>query len=63
MTKAVSQLLDSFDALTDTDKHQAALEILRRAAPEGDLAEAALLEAADGLFGALDSEEAGHAQP
>ncbi len=30
MTATVRQLLDSFDALPDADKHQAALEILRR---------------------------------
>jgi hypothetical protein len=63
MTATVRQLLDSFDALSDADKHQAAVEILRRYAPaaEGDLPEAALVEAADELFRALDAEEAGHA--
>ncbi len=64
MTAPVRQLLDSFDALSDADKHQAAVEILRRyaAAVEGDLPEAALVEAADELFRALDAEEAGRAQ-
>ena len=49
MTASVRQLLDSFDALSDADKHQAAVEILRRfgAAAEGDLPDAALIEAAD----------------
>jgi hypothetical protein len=63
MTATVRQLLDSFDALSDTDKHQAAVEILRRVGgtTEGDLPEAALLEAADELFRALDVEESGHA--
>ncbi len=63
MTAPVRQLLDSFDALSDADKHQAAVEILRRyaAAAEGDLSEAALVEAADELFRALDAEEAGDA--
>jgi hypothetical protein len=62
MTATVQQLLDSFDALSDTDKHQAAIEILRRVGgAEGDLPETALAEAADELFRALDAEEAGHA--
>ena len=63
MTATVRQLLDSFDALSDADKHQVAVEILRRlgAAAQGDVPEAALVEAADELFGALDDEEAGHA--
>jgi hypothetical protein len=63
MTTAVQQLLDSFDALPDAEKHQAAVEILRRvsASVGGDLPEAALVEAADELFRALDAEEAGHA--
>jgi hypothetical protein len=63
MTATVRQLLDSFDALSEADKHQAAIEILRRytAAAEGDLPEAALVEAADELFRALDAEEAGDA--
>jgi hypothetical protein len=31
MTTAVQQLLDSFDALSDTEKQEAAAELLRRA--------------------------------
>ncbi len=64
MTTAVQQLLIAFDGLPEADKHQAAVEILRRvsAAVEGDLPESALVEAADELFRALDAEEAGHAQ-
>jgi hypothetical protein len=63
MTATVQQLLDSFEALPEADKHQVTVEILRRsaAAAEGDLPEAALVEAADELFRALDAEEAGHA--
>ena len=62
MTTPVRQLLDAFDALPDADKHQAAVEILRRLGPaEGDVPEAALLQAADELFRALDGEEAGPA--
>jgi hypothetical protein len=64
MTSAVEQLLKSFDALSEGEKHQAAVEILGRVsgAVEGDLPEAALVEAAEELFRALDAEEASHAQ-
>jgi hypothetical protein len=63
MTAAVQQLLEAFDALSEVDKHQAAVEILRRfGSAAGDLPEDALVEAADELFSALDREEAGHAQ-
>jgi hypothetical protein len=59
----VAQLLEAFDALSEGDKHLAAVAILRRvsATTEGDVPESALLEAADELFRALDAEEAGHA--
>lgn len=64
MTGAVQQLLNSFDALPEPEQQQAAMEILRRvAAPsEGDLPDAALVEAAEALFRSLDEEETGHAQ-
>jgi hypothetical protein len=63
MTAAVRQLLESFDALPEADKHQAAVEILRRAitGTTGDLPESTLIEAADELFRTLDKEESGHA--
>jgi hypothetical protein len=63
MSAAVQQLLDSFDALAEVDKHQIAVEILRRFASTGagDLPEEALVEAADELFRALDAEEERHA--
>jgi hypothetical protein len=35
MTHAVEKLLMSFDAMTDAEKHIAAVELLRRAWPEG----------------------------
>ena len=65
MTSAVQQLLESFDALPEADRHRAAVEILRRALPasEGDLPDSALVAAADELFRALDAEEAADAQP
>jgi hypothetical protein len=63
VTATARQLLDSFDALSDADKHQVAVEILRRfaGAVEGDLPESALVEAAGELFRTLDQDEAGHA--
>jgi hypothetical protein len=63
MTASVQKLLDSFEALSESDKHQAAVEILRRftGSVEGDLSDSALVEVADELFRALDAEEAGHA--
>ena len=64
MTTKVRELLGAFDALPEAEKHQAAVEILRRVSSdaEGDLPESALLEAAEELFLALDAEEAGHAK-
>jgi len=63
MSAAVQQLLDAFDALPEADKHQVAVQILRRfaGAEAGDLSEEALTGAADELFRALDAEEARHA--
>jgi hypothetical protein len=58
MTDAVRRFLEAFDALTEPDKHQAAIEILRRVSCEGNLSETALVEAADELFRSLDAEEA-----
>jgi hypothetical protein len=63
MSAAVQHILESFNALTEADKHQVAVEILRRCGivGTGDLPEKALVEVADELFRALDVEEAGHA--
>jgi Ca2+-binding EF-hand superfamily protein len=63
MSGAVQQLLHSFDALPEEDKHQAVVEILRRFGSdrEGDLPEDTLIEAADELFRILDDEEVGRA--
>ena len=48
MTTAVQALLETFDALSDAERREAAVEILRRMTPaEGELPEGALLEAAD----------------
>ncbi len=63
MTSTVQHLLESFDAMPDADKHQAAVEILRRftGALEGNLPDSTLVGAADELFRTLDEQEASHA--
>jgi hypothetical protein len=61
MTDAVHRLLQSFDALPDTEKQAALLEILHRTRPEGDASAAELHAAADELFTTLDAEEAARA--
>ncbi len=64
MTIAVQAFLETFDRLSDADRHEAAVEILRRVSPsEGELPEDALLEAADALFCTLDREEVASDQP
>jgi hypothetical protein len=64
VTAKVWKLLSEFDALPEVEKHQAAVEILRRvsSAIEGDVPELALVEAAEELFQALDAEEAARAK-
>ena len=65
MTTAVKELLDSFDALSDAEKHEAAAHLLQRALqlPAGDIPEPALVSAAEELFLKLDAREAQDAQP
>ena len=64
MTAAVQQLLQAFDALSDAEKHQATVELLRRAVPTAppELPEEALVEAAEELFRELDEREAADAR-
>ena len=62
MTISVQSLLETFDGLSDRERQEAAVEILRRVtSSEGELTEYALVEAADDLFRSLDSEEAADA--
>ena len=61
MTTAVRQVLDAFEALPANERHEASVEILRRASPEGDIPEAGLDELAEDLFRALDAEVESHA--
>lgn len=60
MTTAVQSLLESFESLSEAERQEAAVEILRRVTPGGDLPELALVEAADELFQMLDAEKAGN---
>ena len=60
MTQTVENLLVSFEQLTETEKHDLAVEVMRRTdifgAPE--LSDEELALAAEDLFLALDREEA-----
>ena len=60
MTLSVRAVLESFDALSEADRVEAAVEILRRVTPvEAELPERVLVEAGDMLFSLLDAEEEG----
>lgn len=65
MTTALQQLFSSFEALSDAEKQQAAAELLRRTLSlvPPDLAEEALVAAAEELFLDLDAREATDAHP
>jgi hypothetical protein len=65
VTTAVRQLLASFDALSDTEKREAAVELLRRVQRDaiGAIPDEGLVEMADELFRELDAREAADAQP
>ncbi len=60
MSDSVRALLDSFDAVSETERIEAAVEILRRVrSTKSELPDDALVEAADSLFLLLDAEEEG----
>ena len=63
MSTAVQALLDSFDALSEAERHDAAVELLRRVAPPSELPDEALVTAADEVFRELDAREAADAGP
>lgn len=65
MTTAVKKLLQSFDNLSDVEKQQATVEMLRRVmdlAP-GPLPEEGLVAMAEELFLELDASESVDAKP
>lgn len=63
VTAAVQTLLQSFDALSETEQHEATVELLRRVAHEAppELPDEALVAAADEVFRELDAREAADA--
>lgn len=65
MTVAVQRLLSSFDQLSEAEKQEAAVELLRRvvATSPPDVPDQGLVDAAESLFLDLDAREArdGHA--
>jgi len=65
MTAVVKQLLTSFDALSEAEKQEAAVEVLRRVlqSTPGELPEESLIAAAEELFLELDAREAADAHP
>ena len=65
MTEAVQALLDTFDALTEAEKQEAAAQLLRRVVEgeSGDVPVEALVAAAEELFLELDAREAADGQP
>ena len=64
MTAAVKELLKTFDTLSDADKREATVQLLRRVVDEesGDVPEEALVAAAEELFLELDAREAADGQ-
>ena len=60
MTQAVQELLETFDALTEAEKYEAAAQVLRRVVEgeSGDIPEDALVATAEELFLDLDAREA-----
>lgn len=65
MTQAVQELLNTFDALTEAEKQEAAAQLLRRVVDResGDLPEDALVAAAEELFLEMDAREAADDKP
>ncbi|HLW67702.1 MAG TPA: hypothetical protein VKS79_20465 [Gemmataceae bacterium] len=65
MTQKVRDLLNSFDSLPDADKHEMAVEVLRRVrkSAHGDVSDESLTALADELFCAMDAQEAKHGEP
>ena len=63
MSTAVQNLLGSFRTLSDAEKHDATIEILKLIGDAGDIPESNLCEIADELFQALDQSESANAKP
>ena len=63
MSTAVQALLDTFANLSEADRHEAAIELLRRVEPRSEWPDEALVAAADEVFRELDAREAADARP
>jgi predicted HAD superfamily phosphohydrolase len=63
VTTAVQALFNSFDALSEDERHEVVVELLRRVAPTDELSDEALVAAADEVFRELDAREAADAGP
>ena len=63
MTTAVQTLLDHFEALSEAERHEAVVEILRRVSSPPALPDEALVAAADEVFRELDVREAAESLP
>jgi hypothetical protein len=59
MTLKVKQLIESFLAMSDSDKHEATVEILRRVIGDeiGDMSPGTLVGLAEELFLQFDADE------
>ena len=59
MTESVQHLLNAFDALPENERHEAAVELLRRVFRDAPtvISDDSLVEAADELFCELDKRE------
>jgi hypothetical protein len=64
MSRAVRDLLRSFESLSDAEKHEAANLLLRQVVQgeAGDVSDDALVAVAEELFLDLDTREAGDGQ-
>ena len=64
MTGAVKDLLNTFDSLTASERHEAASQLLRRviAGEAAEIPEDALVAAAEQVFLDLDARESGSGQ-
>jgi predicted HAD superfamily phosphohydrolase len=61
MSTAVREILNAFDGLPNEQQHEAAIEILRRVKPAGDVSDDVLVQLADELFQKMDADEANDA--
>jgi hypothetical protein len=61
MTTAVRALLESFEALSQAEQQEAAIELLRHFKSPQELSDNALVELVEGVFRGLDERESADA--